>query len=254
MSVTFDRLLNVAGAYNVRDLGGYAVREGETSWRRVLRADGLHRLAPESVEQLYDAGVRTVIDLRHADELAHQPNPFSGHRSVAYLNIPLFAQLAPQPAPAAPAKDALLDLYLLALTTRKSAIRETLSAIADATEGTVLFHCTAGKDRTGIIAALTLGIAGADRSTIVSDYALTGALIAPMIEDILAGAKARGADIALLTPLLACQAETMLAMLDHLDDNHGGVDGYLADIGLQTTSREKIRARLVGLEHSRKVT
>ena len=90
-----NRHLPVKGTYNVRDLGGYAAGTGETRWRRILRADGLHRLDDAGMEALVAEGVTTVIDLRHADELATHPNPFSANPAVHYHNVSLFDRLAP---------------------------------------------------------------------------------------------------------------------------------------------------------------
>lgn len=246
MPASYQRHLPIAGTYNVRDLGGYAAGDAETLWRRILRADALYRLQPEGVAELYDAGVRTVIDLRHDHELETAPNPFREHPGVRYLNIALFDQLVPpgmngadQPA------DVLLGLYTLALTERQAAIREVLCSIADADEGAVLFHCTAGKDRTGIIAALMLAAAGVGMQSILDDYALTGPMIAPMIDELIAGAVARGADVASFKPLLASAPETMQAMLDHIDQRYGSVRDYLELIGLNAAAIERLRSRLI---------
>ncbi|RYG94163.1 MAG: tyrosine-protein phosphatase, partial [Alphaproteobacteria bacterium] len=191
MQPPYTRHLPVVGTYNVRDLGGYRAAMGETRWRRVLRADGLHRLDDAGMAVLVGEGVTTVIDLRHADELAHQPNPFEGNPAVRYHNVSLFDQLSPTPKPGG---DLLLDLYKLALAERQDAIAAVLTTIAEAPEGVVLFHCTAGKDRTGIVAALLLGLVGVDADMIVEDYALTAGYLAPIMAEITAGAVARGAD------------------------------------------------------------
>ena len=95
MNSPLTRSIPVKGAYNVRDLGGYRIADTETLWRRVLRADALHRLDAEDVAMLIDAGVTTVVDLRHDNECAEQPNPLAGHPGVSYHNVSLFADLAP---------------------------------------------------------------------------------------------------------------------------------------------------------------
>ncbi|MBB6486327.1 tyrosine-protein phosphatase [Rhizobium lusitanum] len=183
------RHLPVNGTYNVRDLGGYRAGAKTTLWRRVLRADGLHRLDEEGMASLVGEGVRVVIDLRNATELEHQPNPFSCNEAVRYHNISLFDTLAPSYKPGT---DTLLDLYIQALRERRQAIAKVISLIAEGDEDTVLFHCTAGKDRTGIIAALLLATAGVDTAEILEDYALTGRMIAPMVDEILANAVGAG--------------------------------------------------------------
>jgi protein-tyrosine phosphatase len=239
----FTRHLPVAGTYNVRDLGGYAAGAGATQWRRILRADGLHRLDAAGMQSLVAAGVTTVIDLRHADELNQQPNPFHANPAVGYHNVSLFDRLAPVPQPGA---DLLLELYKLALAERQPAIAEVLTVIAEAPEGTVLFHCTAGKDRTGIVSALLLALAGVEAALIVEDYALTGELIAPMVEEIIADAVARGANVETFRPLLAADPETMAATIAHLEKSYGSAAAYLERIGLAPATIDQLRTRLVG--------
>jgi protein-tyrosine phosphatase len=241
------RHIAVPGTYNVRDLGGYATPDGHTRWRQVLRADGLHRMRDDGVAQLHALGVRTVIDLRRDHELEAQPNPLRAHPEIRYVHVSLFDRLdvVDAVAPAGGEANVLLGLYRQALAERGAAIRTILTTIADA-DGPVLFHCTAGKDRTGVIAALLLALAGVDRADIVADYALTKAQIAPLLDSILAHAAARGEDMALYAALLRCEPETMHALLDTLEATHGGILAYLAGIGLDDATVARLRARLLG--------
>ncbi len=236
------RLLPIAGAFNIRDLGGYAHAGGETRWRRILRGDGLHRLTPQGIEDLVAAGVVMVVDLRHDNELASHPNPFRDHATVAYRHLSLFEDLAPS---AMTGGDVLLDLYIEALERRGPAIAGILAALAEGPDGTVLFHCTAGKDRTGLIAALILALAGVEARTIVEDYARTGTHIAPLLATILAEAEARGMDPEGLRPLLACEPLTMTRTLEHIERRWGSADGYLAAVGLDAATATRLRARLL---------
>jgi protein-tyrosine phosphatase len=243
MESQFTRHLPVKGTFNIRDLGGYATAAGETRWRRVLRADGLHRIDAEGMAALIAEGVTTVIDLRHPGEVASHPNPFSVNPIVAYHNVSLFEQLAPTPREGV---DLLLELYQLALEHRQEAVAQVLAIIADAPQGAVLFHCTAGKDRTGIVSALLLAVVGVEAALIVEDYALTGALIAPMIEEIVADAVARGADVEAFRPLLAADPATMAATIAHLEETYGSATAYLERIGLSADTVERLRNRLLG--------
>ncbi|ODT48049.1 tyrosine-protein phosphatase [Devosia sp. 63-57] len=237
------RHLPVPGTHNIRDLGGYATAVGTTRFRRLLRADALHRLDASGIESLLASGVTTVIDLRHDDELAHQPNPFAGHEHVGYHNVSLFDGLAPDLMADG---DVLLELYILALQSRQDSIAAVLTHIADAPGGAVLFHCTAGKDRTGIIAALLLSLVGVEAQDIVADYAQTAALIAPIVADITAGAVARGADPERFKRLLASDPETMVATLAFIETEFGSVPAYLEQIGLGEDTITQLRHRLLG--------
>ena len=237
------RHLPINGTFNVRDLGGYAAGAGETRWRRLLRADALHRMDDAGVAEMLAAGVTTVIDLRHGDELIHQPNPFQGHAQVRYHNVSLLEGLAPDLMSEG---DVLLELYKLALLQRQPALAEVLRIIADAPPGAVLFHCTAGKDRTGIVAALLLAIAGVEVALIVEDYTLTASMIAPIVADITAGAVARGADPAGFARLLSSEPATMVATLAFIEAEFGSVALYLHHIGLDERTIERLRHRLLG--------
>ena len=243
MNAPFTRHLPVKGTFNVRDLGGYVTPAGETRWRRILRADGLHRLDGEGMTVLVEAGVATVIDLRHPGELSSQPNPFHANPAVRYHNVSLFESLAPTPKPG---QDLLLELYIMALDTRQAAIAEVLTIIADAPAGTVLYHCTAGKDRTGIISALLLALADVEAALIVSDYALTAEMIAPMVDEIAAHAAANGADLDAFRPLLAAEPSTMVETIAYIEKTHGSALAYLKAIGLSDDTIERLRTRLTG--------
>lgn len=216
--------------HNVRDLGGYArASGGTTQWRRVLRGEALHRLRDESVTRLVEDGLALVIDLRGPHETALTQHPFQGHDKVAYRNIALFGALAPIVMNTAPFS--MAQRYCDALDRCGPQLAEVLRAIIAAPEGMVLFHCTAGKDRTGIVAALLLLVSGVDRPDIVADYALTAAadgLIGLLRERALSA----GGEPEHVERVLASDGATMLAMLDHLQTNHGGIDAYLAGIGL----------------------
>jgi len=237
------RHLKLQGAYNIRDLGGYAVTGGgATQWGRLLRADGLHRLAPSEAKTLADHGLATVIDLRRASELHEQPNPFARFDGVAYHHVSLFDKLAPLELVGS--ANLLYDLYCIALRERGAAFAEVLRLIADAPDGIVLFHCTAGKDRTGLIAAMLLLIAGVDDETILADYAMTGPLIEPLLEDLIHHARSRGIDVEAFRPLLACEPATMAATLVELEGAHGGVQPYLASIGINADTVQRLRDRL----------
>ena len=241
------RHVAMPGAYNIRDLGGYKTPSGHTKWRRILRADGLHRMPATSVAQLHELGVRTVIDLRRDHELEAGPNPFRDHAQVRYVNISLFDILALETAKATGADggNVLLNLYCQAVAEKQPEIRAVLTTIAEAVPGIVLFHCTAGKDRTGIIAALLLALAGVGEEDIVEDYALTKAQIAPLLDNIIANAQARSENMAHFLALLDCEADTMRHFLDHLATEHGGVLAYLAKIGIDRETAANLRIRLL---------
>lgn len=241
------RHLPIPGSYNIRDLGGYPTRGGGTvGWRRFLRADSLHRLDRDGIDRLLQEGVTTVIDLRTPAEIAQAPNPLRDSRAVTFVNRPLFDDLAPASLGRARAEaaDPLLQFYLAALRTRQAAFRDILSAMAEAAPGTVLFNCTAGKDRTGLVAALLLGVAEVPRADIIADYVLTDRLIPDLVAEFLDLSRRRGGDVTAYARMLKCPAPTMAAALDKLEADHGGIAGYLGDTGLPADTISKLKLKL----------
>ncbi|RUS45320.1 tyrosine-protein phosphatase [Cohnella sp. AR92] len=236
-----ERRIPLEGAFNVRDLGGYEAGNGKTTqWGRVYRADGLHRLTAEDQRELLDRGIRTVVDLRHEHELAEFKNVFANSDAVSYHNISLV-----NPA-ATTRRDirCLGDMYMDMLDNVQPLLKQVMELVAEK-EGGVLFHCAAGKDRTGVVAGLLLGLAGVSRETIVADYEQTGPNIEPIKADLRKGIP----DIVpeeMAQELLGCAPTNMIMMLDHLEKEYGGAEAYLRGIGLTEEQLEKLQAKLVG--------
>ncbi|MGO4837394.1 tyrosine-protein phosphatase, partial [Rhizobiaceae sp. 2RAB30] len=233
-------------AHNIRDLGGYAAAGGsETKWRAALRGDGLSRLSAGDRAMLLGEGLRTVIDLRSAHEMKAEPNPFEGHPNVWFHNIPLFGALAPiEAAKGATGRFDMAERYRDAVDRCQALIAELITTIASSEDGVVLFHCTAGKDRTGIIAALLLSLAGVDDDTIVNDYAMTASVAAPLLDRLRVEALARGGSAELIESFLTSEPMTMRILLDHVAHAHGGTTAYLSSIGLDRSTLEALRRRL----------
>jgi protein-tyrosine phosphatase len=223
------RHIPLTGTYNIRDLGGYKTRVGtQTHWRKLLRADSLHNLSPEARDELLKLGVKTVIDLRNADELEQSPNPFANHDGVKYLNVPLFAGLAR----AGTQPSNLIQIYQTALEHSQDEFRTVLRQIAES-DGVTLFHCTAGKDRTGLIAALILGTLEVSDQQIIEDYALTSTYIQPLLETLREDAIAKGYNLDWYNQLLTSEPNTMQVTLEHLQTKYGGARDYLEMLGLE---------------------
>jgi protein-tyrosine phosphatase len=225
-----DRHLPLPGTYNVRDIGGYRSRDGRTiQWRTFWRADSLHRLPPEAQVTLLGYGVRTVIDLRRSDELQAAPNVFAGSTSVTYCHLSL--QVDAPLVPGTPQR--LVGAYCHMLDERQEQICETLRVLAAPGGLPAVVHCTAGKDRTGLIAALVLGLAGVPEDTIVEDYALSARYLAgPYLEEARQRALRRGYTWEQYEPLVRCPPEFMHATLQYLKERYGSIEAYTRTIGL----------------------
>ena len=220
------RRLAWEGVLNARDLGGYATADGrETRWAAVVRSDSLAALRPAGRRALLDYGVRSMVDLRLPEEVADHPNPFAEPDShgIAYANVSIFDPAVPPP----------------------DQVTTVMAAIANAPEGGVLVHCAAGKDRTGLIAALLLGLVGVAPATIAADYALTAECLRPRDQEWLEHGPGDRAEREEWLRRFAPTAEVMLEVLDRLEDRYGGVEGYLRAAGVAPEDVARLRARLV---------
>ncbi len=138
----------------------------------------------------------------------------------------------------------LLAMYLTAVETRGEAIRYILERMATSRDGTILFNCTAGKDRTGIIAALLLGLAGVSHTEIIADYALSSDFIPDLVAEFLTSARANGGDVTAYATFLESPASAMAGMLAHVDENYGSIMGYLDHIGVSTDALSWLQIRM----------
>lgn len=128
---------------------------------------------------------------------------------------------------------------------RRRSVGRILAAIADAPPGGVLVHCAAGEDRTGLVVALALAIAGVAREEIAADYALSASAVAPMLEEHLA-VEPDPSRRDRLRSMYRFPPEAMMALLADLDRRHGGVAGYLRSAGAGEDTQDRLRTRLVG--------
>jgi protein-tyrosine phosphatase len=231
--------LHFPGLLNVRELGGHPTLDGATTRSHsLLRADDLVQLTAEGVRALYDYGVRTVIDLRWPGEVAARPHPLARNtHDVRYYQISLLASDETQWASLS--GECTKEMWKCAvLEYTRPQLKEVLEAIADAAREPLLFHCVAGKDRTGLIAALLLALADVEPDAIAADYAAsTGHLADAYL------ARYPHLERSELFEALRCPEEGVHNMLAYLQQ-YGGAAGYLRAIGLSDARIARLRARL----------
>lgn len=274
-STRTDRWLRLDGTANTRDLGGLpTVDGGRTLPGRILRSDNLQTLTGDDVRRLVgDLRLREVIDLRTTAEILLEGRgplravPEVVHRHFTLLperghHTDVFAVEEDDPLPDLPGDWAETVLprqvpehqkdeppavrsYLGYLEDRPQAVVAALRALAQGGPGAAVVHCAAGKDRTGVVSALALAVAGVPHEEIVADYALTAEVIDGVVARLSASPTyaedmARR-DVDSHTP----RAETMERVLSLLDDRHGGPIGWLQTHGFAEEERAALRARLV---------
>jgi protein-tyrosine phosphatase len=238
------RHLGLAGTYNLRDIGGYRTVDSRTTrWRTFLRSDSLHRMPPMARTMLLNYGVRTVIDLRRSDELHVAPNVFANSSQVVYHHVSLLADSLPERKVA---PRSLPDVYRIILEQRQEQLYQTLATLATPTGFPAIVHCTAGKDRTGLVVALLLGLVGVPAATIVEDYALSSQyLVGTYLEEARQRAARHGIPWEWFQHQVICLPEFMHMTLQYLDEHHGGIAAYVQRIGLSQEQCARLRHALV---------
>jgi protein-tyrosine phosphatase len=243
-SSALPRHLGLTGTYNLRDTGGYHTLDGRTTrWRTFLRSDSLHRVPPMAQTTLLNYGVRTVIDLRRSDELHVAPNVFANSSQVVYHHLSLLADTLPDRKVA---PRALPDVYRVILELRQEQLRQTLATLAAPGRFPAIVHCTAGKDRTGLIVALLLGLVGVPTTTIIEDYALSAQyLVGTYLEEARQRAAHNGIPWEWFQHQVICPPEFMQTTLQYLDERYGGIAAYVRRIGLSQGQCESLRHALL---------
>jgi protein-tyrosine phosphatase len=234
---------------NVRDLGGHPTQEGgETRFGAYVRADNVERLTERGWRALVDYGVRTVVDLRLAEERTTAPPEglpiVSLHRPlVPDFGHPDWEEINALSLGATP-PDSTHLVYVQFLERYRDRFGHAIATIATADNGgAVLFHCMGGKDRTGLVTALLLRLVGVEHEAVAADYARSGTNLQALHDDWIGGA-VDDEERELRIRICATPAAAMLAVLGTLDERYGGVEGYLRAAGLGDRELAGIHSRL----------
>ena len=240
--------LGIDGLVNVRDLGGLRTSDGRTiRSRQVVRSDNPKSLTDQGHVDLVEVvGPRTVVDLRMEVEVEREGYSLVDE-TVTVRNFPMYPQagVTPEQIDAGMA-DNLVDDYRRQLEANAGSIIAALTVIAESSARPIVIHCTAGKDRTGIVTALLLDLLGVDHDTIVADYHVTAANMAPILERIRAAHVYQDNGLA-TAPMWIFDAppEAMREFLRHVSDQYGGAEGYAVAKGMSPEAVERLRAELL---------
>jgi protein-tyrosine phosphatase len=229
--------------FNFRDIGGYQGADGRTvRWNTVYRADGVHRLAAEDLAPL---GVRTVLDLRTHGELDERGR-FEAE-GVAHHHLPLIPRTWQDDLlPDDNAADYLSARYLEMLDAGGANLAAALAFVADADRLPLVFHCAAGKDRTGVVAALTLGLLGVADDDIAVDYALSGLATENMIRWLEAEYPDKVAEIrSQPTVYFEAPADAMHRFLGAVRERWGSLEACAVSVGVADEVIAGLRSNLL---------
>jgi protein-tyrosine phosphatase len=228
-----NRLISLDGAFNFRDLGGYASSfGGRVRWRRIFRSDNLCTLTDDDYAVLSSLSVKTVIDLRRDGELAQmgrvRESPAYSYHHLPMMDVPVDGTDAGWSS-----EEYVAARYGEMLAGGGDCVRGALLLAADPASYPLVFHCAAGKDRTGIIAAILLELLGVSRDDIIADYMLTAPAMERMVAHMMKNFPERAAVIQQHLPAITGTRPGNLTGLTALiDERYGSVLGYTRHLGI----------------------
>ncbi|HEX5418225.1 MAG TPA: tyrosine-protein phosphatase [Chloroflexota bacterium] len=238
------RRLSWDGCVNVRDLGGLPTEDGQHTRLGVfVRSDGPDHLTEVGETDLQEYRIRTIVDLRLPEEAEEYTYPFAtpGEHGIAYHNISFIDPAYPpdeEPPDLASDYRGMLDRF-------GHRVREVMETFARAPEGCTLFHCAAGKDRTGLVAALLLDLANVSPDIIAADYGLTAEYRRSVTDEYLVNGPGSRADREMWLRFTWPHPKVMANVLEHLATRYGRAEGYLLHIGVDAMEIASLREKLV---------
>ena len=224
--------LNLNGAVNLRDLGGLPTVQGKkTKKGKLYRSGSLDRLASPEIERLVEQGISLDIDLRGDEEVRRWVDLLGADERVRYEVVPLLPSIKPEELP-----KILSAIYLWTLDQSKKDFYHIFSLMLENAEKATLFHCSLGKDRTGMVAALLFLLAEVPRPLIIEDYMQSQTNLKRILE------KMEEMNDPALKVFLTAREEDIVPFLDAIDEDYGGVTGYFREIGFSDKEIERIKA------------
>ena len=231
-----ERMLQVESMTNIRDLGGYETQSGYyTKSHKFIRSTNPSKLTDEEKEYLYNYGIRLQIDLRSDFEIEQQPSSLIGYKDIEYIRIDLMKtkNLNVLPKEIANYKD-LAGFYIYMLEANKEQFKELFEVFYDHPYDAIMFNCSAGKDRTGVIAALLMDLAGCHEYDIVKDYSESyenNLKVMAKLEELVDEDN---------RAFLESSPKMMMKFLDYLREHYGSAKEYLVQCGLEIEKIEEI--------------
>lgn len=245
------RVIPLQGAWNTRTFAGLQGTHGPIPASAFVRTSDLGRLTAADRDALAAAGVTLDIDLRTADEQAQSPDLLADDARFAYQRTSLMGtEKMDLQKMMTTFPDSLGAAYVQWLDHSQPQFKQVFQRIAAERDGTVLFHCTAGKDRTGIIAGLLLDLAGVPRADIVHNYAISAHYLEGQPKD--SAMNAQIMELIRQNPeigrkmagMSGTAPENMEMFLVALHQQYGGAEGYLKSIGVSEAEIDQLKLRL----------
>jgi protein-tyrosine phosphatase len=245
--MTYYRRLPLEGLSNARDLGGFAFPGGTTKYGSFIRSEVPNEITKSDIEFLIQYGVCMSIDFRGDVELERLPNLLSKEAAIDFRHIPTFNSQVARGAGISRDHPFVRwdELYIQMCDGNRDWVKNVFHAFAEA-RGAVMFNCTTGKDRTGIMTALLLGLAGVSHEDIIADYCVSevymrsrylklfNAMPPLMVSD------SEKPDENLNDPFFRTSPDNMRRLLDHIDKAYGGIRSYLVSCGIDNDILDRV--------------
>ncbi len=221
----------------------------------VFRTDHLNELSDSDIDTLETIGIRTVYDFRLNDEVTRQPSRLPGSVTPVQLG---FGDAGLDGAMIDVVRDILAgkravpdasfwdENYLTIVDAGRPMFVQLFQALADPANLPAVFHCTGGKDRTGLANAMLLTTLGVDQAIVIDDFLLTNIYRTPFrIASLAPGLRAAGVEVSSTVPIIGVCRSALVSALSHIDSRYGGVEAYLADGGLSASDLSAVRSNLI---------
>jgi len=235
--ITAERRIPLEGSVNFRDLGGYETRDGRfVKWGQVFRSDSLARLSGKDKKRLLQLGVKTIVDFRSPEEVNQAPDRLPEQSVLQYLNLPIY-RTGLNPVTAFQrmqagdiswlTKDFIIKGYINSVEKFSNIWTIVINNLVRPGKRPLVFHCTAGKDRTGTCAALILRALDVPEETVIYDHGLSNLYIANVLDKLYKRVESIGLDPEKVAPYFTAIKESIVALLEHIRKNYGSVQDYL---------------------------
>ena len=240
------RLLPMDGAHNTRELGGYKTLDGRSiKWGMLFRSDKLSDISNTDQEYLQTLGIKKIVDFRSEDEKAEEPDIIPA--GISYVEMPISVDGAMRTKIEAvlrgetdkEVQSFLVDANKEFVTSYTNVYEDFLRGLIDE-DAPTLFHCTAGKDRAGFAAAITLIALGVSKEDVVEDYMKTNAFTKDRIEDILGQIKLMSlyqTDVEILRPLLGVEQIYIETAFEEAEEKYGSLENFIRE-GLNISDKD----------------
>lgn len=254
------RRIELKGAYNFRDLGGYSTSEGKkTNWGKLFRSDNLANLTKSDLKRIEKLNLQMIIDLRSMEERLSKPNrlPMSNGTKIKNIEIAdsnksheeLKREIFLGKLGETDLEEELINAYRRAITDHRNELRIFFELLLNTENYPVLVLCNAGKDRTGVVIALTLTALGVSKKTVVKDYMLSKVYLEPMIRRMTSKVRLLSlfrADIVQLKKLLDTRVEYLNATFNAINQKFGSAESFLDSLGMDNDKCKILRRIICG--------